>query len=154
MIVRFLNQTFSKTLGLLERALDIRSEQHRSTTANVANQDTPGYKATEVNFKAAIDDAFQATPSAPLMTTDSMHSSGAIQLARTNQSHISSVAQAASPPSYVVESKAQSNRLDGNNVNAEAEMAKLAENSLMYNATVQFAGRRLSAIKDTIRDLR
>ncbi len=154
MIVRFLNQTFSKTLSVLERALDIRSEQHRSTTANVANQDTPGYKATEVNFKEAMDDAFQSTPSAPLMTTDSEHFSGTIHLARTNRLHIPSVAQAASAPSYVVESKARSTRLDGNNVNAEMEMAKLAENNLMYNATIQIAGSKLSAIKDTLRDLR
>ncbi len=154
MFVQLLNQAYHKTIGLLERALDIRSEQHRSTTANIANQDTPMYKATEVNFKAAIRDASGRSMSGPMAVTNPMHFPSTAALGRTNVKHLPGESVASTTPSYIVESKNKSVRLDGNNVRAEQEMAKLAENTLMYNATVQIVGGKLASLKNTIRDLR
>jgi len=154
MIVQFLNQAFNKGIRLLEHALDVRSEKHRAITANLANQETPMYKAIEVNFKRAIKDAAGGPSHAPMAATHVNHFSLGTQLSRTDGRHIPGMATASNPTSYTTESKEKTTRIDGNNVNAEQDLARLAENSLMYNATVQITGGKLSSLKNTIRDLR
>ena len=132
-----LTQIFDKTIGLLQRALDIRGERHRIISANIANQDTPGYKATEVRFKEALNVSLGA-PGLPL--------------SNTHPAHMTS--PEASPSSARVPSSksSASARLDGNNVNAEQEMAKLAENTLMYDATIQMIANKFRALKNAVRE--
>ncbi len=129
-----------QTALLLSQLLDLRSERHRGISANIANQDTPGYKAVEVDFTQALKNATAAdTP-------------GHLAVAVTHTQHIGAGGIVPDLSSGAVVSQIErSNRLDGNSVNAEMEMAKLAENTLMYNVTSQVLGMRLKAIKNTIR---
>ncbi|SRR5579884_95617 len=127
---------FDKTIGLLAQALDLRSEKHRVITANIANQDTPGYKATEVNFKEALQSAFESSP---------------LVLSQTDPAHLSPVGSA-SGVSHATISPQSSQRLDGNTVNAEKEMTKLAENTLYYTATTQIISSKFKAIENAIRE--
>jgi flagellar basal-body rod protein FlgB len=133
-------QLFGKTFQLLERALDLRSERHRVIVSNIANQDTPGYKATQIDFKQAL--------------MNSSGGSASISLATTNPSHLWSGGSAATAaePVPVSSSNNGSARLDGNTVNAEQEMAKLADNSLMYQATVQFISGQFTKLLTAIRE--
>ena len=136
MEVNFLDQTSA----LLSQALDLRSERHRAITGNIANQDTPGYKSVEVDFTQALKNATAGD------------SAGHVALAVTHPSHI---ALGGALPDFrsgaVVSTVERSNRLDGNSVNAEMEMAKLAENTLLYNATTQILGARFKALKSAVR---
>lgn len=127
---------FNKTIGLLAHALDLRSERHRVITANIANQDTPGYKAMELNFKDALSSA---------------SGSSLLPLQRTDPSHLSS-AGGISASSHAVVSPGASQRLDGNTVNGEQEMAKLAENTLFYTATTQILSGKFRGIRNAIRE--
>ena len=135
-----IGQLFGKTFQLLEKALDLRSERHRVIVSNIANQDTPGYKATDLDFKEAL--------------MNSPGGSASIALATTDPSHLSSggsvPAAAASAP--LPSSDHGTGRLDGNTVNAEQEMAKLADNSLMYQATVQFISGQFTKLLTAIRE--
>ncbi len=132
---------FSKTIGLLEKALDLRSERHRVITSNVANQDTPGYRAMEVDFKGAMNEA---------------SASATLSLHRTDRSHLASGGSpstgAFSAGSHAVPAQGKSNRLDGNTVNGEQEMARLAENTLFYTATTQIISSKLRGIRNAIRE--
>lgn len=132
------NKLFAGTFVLLERALDIRGERHRAILANVANQETPGYKAVSVDFKEAMRAFSDPTSSLSLEKTAPGHMTMNI----TGNPLIS--------PSAVSRSN-QSTRLDGNSVKPEKEMANLAENTLMYNATVQLMAGRFRGIKNVIR---
>lgn len=127
---------FDKTIGLLAEALDLRSERHRAITANIANQDTPGYQATEVNFKEALSAASGASP---------------LALERTDPSHLSPTGSAAAL-SHATVVPGPSHRLDGNTVNAEKEMAKLAENTLFYTASTQMITSKFRAIRNAIKE--
>lgn len=127
---------FSKTIGLLAQALDVRSERHRVITANIANQDTPGYQAMEVNFKEAL----RSVSGAPL-----------IRLDRTNPSHLSPSGSAPSAAHAAV-SSGSAQRLDGNTVNGEQEMAKLAENTLFYEATTQILNTKFRGLRNAIKE--
>lgn len=127
---------FNKTIGLLAQALDLRSERHRVITANIANQDTPGYKSMEVNFKEALSEA-------------TGHS--AVPLTRNHPSHLSP-AGGGVLPSHAVVSPGTSQRLDGNTVHGEEEMAKLAENTLFYTATTQILNSKFRGIRNAIRE--
>ncbi len=132
MILRLFDQTFD----LLAHALDVRTERHRVISANVANQDTPGYRGQQVDFHATLAARAGAGAAAPV---------------RTHPAHLAGPGPAGS--GLVATPDAGSNaRLDGNSVDAEREMARLAENTLMYNATVQFISGRFARLKSAIRE--
>lgn len=131
-----ISSLFSKTIGLLAQALDVRSERHRVITSNIANQDTPGYKAMEVNFKEALGSASGSFP---------------LPLQRTDPSHLSP-AGGVFASSHAAVSPGSSQRLDGNTVNGEREMAKLAENTLFYTATTQILSGKFRGIRNAIRE--
>src|SRR3569832_1039732 len=126
---------FDKTVGLLSEALDLRSERHRAIAANIANQDTPGYQATEVNFKEALSTASGSLP---------------IALHRTDPAHLSPTGNGPAA-SHATVSSGPSHRLDGNTVNAEKEKAKLAENTLLYTASTQMIISKFRAIQSAIK---
>jgi len=129
----------NKTLALLEQALDLRSERHRLISSNIANQDTPGYKGLEIDFKSALKQAFGSADGISLAQTDPRH------LPTGQPAGPSAVPQPISAPGG-------SSRLDGNTVNSEKEMAKLAENTLMYDATAQIVALNFKSILSAIQE--
>ena len=90
--------------------LEHRARRHAAIAANIANVDTPGYKAVDVTFRRALEKA-------------------GMNLTRTNGAHLSSRAQRAK---FDIVQIGGSARRDGNDVNIEHEMVKLAENQLQY----------------------
>ncbi|MFQ5579646.1 MAG: flagellar basal body rod protein FlgB [Nitrospiria bacterium] len=131
---------FSKTMSLMEQALNLRSDRHQVISGNIANQDTPGYQSKEIRFKEVMKTAKQSTSKIPLKKTDA--------------SHLSPLRHGfGSVSSHAVESAStESNRLDGNTVNGEVEMVKLAENTMMYNATAQIIASKFQGLKNIIRE--
>ncbi|MFQ5780310.1 MAG: flagellar basal body rod protein FlgB, partial [Nitrospiria bacterium] len=127
---------FNKTMSLMAQALNLRSERHRVISSNIANQDTPGYQAKEIRFKEIMNAVNDISPQ--------------IRLKKTNPAHVSTSAHPSSPMSArATRSPATgSTRLDGNTVKGEEEMAKLAENTLMYNATAQIIASKFRGLKN------
>jgi flagellar basal-body rod protein FlgB len=128
-------EIFNKTIGLLEKSLDIRSEKNRVISANIANQDTPEYRAKELNFQETLKSVSDPSSS--------------IQLSHTSPSHLGGIS-AGSTSLLPTEIPGESKRLDGNSVDSEMEMAKLAENQINYNASVQFISGRFRMINYAI----
>jgi len=124
-------EIFNKTIDLLEKSLDIRNEKNRVISANIANQDTPGFRAKELNFKETLKTVFNPSSS--------------IKLSTTSPSHLGGVSNA-SPSLLLAEIPGASKRLDGNSVDSEMEMAKLAENQIHYNASVQFISEKFKML--------
>ena len=127
-------ELFNQTISLLEKSLDIRSEKNRIISANIANQDTPGYRAKELNFKESLNAASGVS---------------SLQLSRTSASHLGGIT-GGSPEAVPKEIPGGSKRLDGNTVDSEMEMAKLAENQINYNASVQFISDKFRMINYAI----
>ncbi len=146
-----LGRLFDKTTNLLHRTLDLRGVKHQATLANIANQETPYYKAKELNFKRAIRDFLPLPIEGPMSVTDKSHFAFEMKLAQTDSAHIPIGGHIWQAESYVLDSQDKTTRLDQNNVNMEQEMATLAENNLMFNATSQMIAGKFGGLKGAIR---
>jgi flagellar basal-body rod protein FlgB len=113
---------FDSTLATLSKSLDMRSEKQILISSNIANADTPGYQAQELNFETALAKA----------AADG-HGIEEVQGDRRNQ--INNVV-----------------REDGNTVDRDAEMTSLAENQLLYNAAADMLKKKLAMLKYAISD--
>lgn len=129
---------FDGNLALLERALSLRSAQHRALSANIANADTPHYKA----FEVAVEDALSRMRPA----------AGRLELARTAAGHLPAGGGAAGerPPLRVATPPAFSLRADGNTVDLDRTMGALSENALAYKTSAQLASSKLKGLRNVI----
>lgn len=129
---------FGQSMNRLEEALNVRSKKHQVITTNIANQDTPEYKAKTLNFKDALKAA------AGDGTT--------IAMSKTDKGHLSPQSQAKGPISDQIKlaEAGRTTRLDGNTVEAEKEMTRLAENTFMYQATAQLISGKFRGLKNVI----
>ena len=125
-----------KTPLVLKKALDFQSERQLLISSNISNMDTPGYQAKDIDFKGALK--------AALGTGDDL------ALRSTHRGHIGpgkDVLKGLQAEPFIESDAAKSN---GNNVNIDKEMMKLAENQISYNATVQMMTKRTSTLRAAI----
>lgn len=126
---------FHDTISALERSLNLRSRNHQLIASNVANLDTPNYKA----FKMVMDEV-----------TDTHCPS--LSLEKTHSGHL--VSRARGEDRYTVETVDEEPSLmrgDGNTVNLDREMSNLAENTLLFNAGIRMTSKQFKLITDAIK---
>ncbi len=126
------------TARTLNTALDGLSLRQQVTGNNIANIDTPGFKSAEVDFETQLRRA--------------MAQSSALALATTNPAHLTATGGLAGSIDGPVVSTSNnlSMRNDGNNVDIDREMARLAETSIMYDALAQQMSAKLALLKTII----
>jgi flagellar basal-body rod protein FlgB len=114
------------------QALNLRSERQRLIASNIANADTPGYVAREMNFAQALRSATGNATGA--------HQPAAM-LTASQPGHIGSggVGGAATTSTLMYASPSQTN-LDRNTVDMDRERASFADNTVKYEATLRFIG--------------
>ena len=129
---------FSGTIAILEKSLDLRSRRHQVLASNIANIDTPNFKA----FDLVIEEEIAKTE----------NSGGDIKLVRTQANHLAGSAGAsdeitlkrAEPPELSL-------RADGNTVDLDKTMGNLAENTLLFKAGAQIISKKFLALKEAIK---
>jgi flagellar basal-body rod protein FlgB len=128
---------FGGTISLLQKSLDVRSAQHQVLSSNVANADTPNYKA----FEVAVDEELRR------LGTDRPR----IQLARTQSSHLP-VGRAETDRVTLKNAPAPelSLRADGNTVDLDRAMGELSENTIKYKTSAQLIAMKLKSLKNAI----
>lgn len=132
---------FNNTIIMLEKLLDFQSQRHNMLTTNIAHVDTPGYKGYDLRFSDELKRA--------------VGTRGAISLKRTHEMHMPlGMNRLKEAKGRLVPSSGTIHRLDGNTVDLDKEMAKLAENSLYYNTTARIISKKLGSIKNTINEVR
>ena len=122
-------------LDFQAQALNLRSERQRLIASNIANADTPGYVARDMNFAQALRNA---TGNAQPATTLAASQPGHIGGGGSSQGGTFSTLMYASP--------SQTN-LDRNTVDMDRERASFADNTVKYEATLRFIG---SQVKTTL----
>lgn len=131
------NHLFSETISYLERSLNLRSKRHRVLSANIANIDTPNYKA----FDLVLADEFERPRG----------SVGNIQLKRTHSSHLPVESK---PLDRVTLKRSKgpefSLRADGNTVDLDKTMGDLAENTLLFKTAAQIISKKFQGLKEAI----
>jgi flagellar basal-body rod protein FlgB len=137
-----INNIFGTTIDLLGKTMDLRVRNHNLIAGNLANAETPGYTPTALSFK---DELRQALKGANRGATPAVTHPRHIPLGNSGQG-IDGV------QGKVVETPARTAGKDGNRVELENEMGRMAENQIMYNATVQFLGKKFEGLKNAIRE--
>ncbi|MBT0663975.1 flagellar basal body rod protein FlgB [Geobacter pelophilus] len=134
---------FSNTIELLGKSIDLRAKNHNHISANLANAETPNYIPATLSFEGELRDALKSNKSA-----------NPGKKAVSHPRHIPLKGQAnslASVEGRIVETPAPGIGRDGNAVELEQEMGKLAANQIMYNASVQIIGKKFEGLKSAIK---
>jgi flagellar basal-body rod protein FlgB len=126
---------FGKTIQTLEHSLDYASLKNQTISNNIANVDTPNYKAKEVAFKSILDDKMQ----------------NSFQTKRTHQKHISFESNTNQSSFQIVTNKSTMYNHNGNNVDIDKEMAELAKNQIYYQSLVDRINGKFSSLQTVIR---
>jgi flagellar basal-body rod protein FlgB len=123
-------------LGLHTEAMQIRTQRSQLLANNIANADTPNYKARDIDFRQMLQRSEALT--APK-----------IRLQRTQPGHFAddvgplTIGEAG----YRIPMQPT---LDGNTVEADVELSAFADNALRYQATLRFLSGRISGLRDAI----
>jgi flagellar basal-body rod protein FlgB len=122
-------------IGVHADALKVQSKRMEVLANNLANVDTPNYKARDIDFRAAMANAGGADAAVKLATTNAGHL-GADPAADTSSSLKYRVPLAPS--------------LDGNTVDAQQEQSAFADNTVRYQATLTFLSARFKSLMTAI----
>jgi len=122
---------FDRIHNGMGKVLDLRSQQSAMTAWNIANTDSPNYKAKFIPF----DELLKTT-----MGTDNM------AMKQTRSTHLAGMQGTVSDP-QIEEIEAPPWALDGNSVSLEREMVRLKSNALQYSAITKGITKRLGMLR-------
>jgi flagellar basal-body rod protein FlgB len=123
---------FSNTINNLEQALSQSTTKQRVISNNIANVDTPNYKAQEVRFNNTLSNEMQK-----------------LQAHKTNNKHFDF---GSTSSGYQLTSRANTNyQHNGNNVDIDQEMTDMAKNQIQYNALIDRLSSKFSSLKTVIK---
>lgn len=124
---------FDKAFGIHDNALLLFERRTQLLSENIANVDTPGFKARDINFDQVLQN--QRTQS--------------VKLNATHGGHINTSQDAFSETIEFRE--VEQSAADGNTVDMQKEKAAFAENSVRYQTTLNFLSRKISGLKTAFR---
>lgn len=124
--------------AILKKGLDIEMMRNSVIASNIANVETPEYKAKNINFEKTFQDALGAK--------------GQLKMSQTNRGHIATGIDTLVRTQPKVEVETDPSRPDGNNVNIDKEMTKLADVQLGYDALSTAMVKRGAILKYAITD--
>src|SRR5438034_10863135 len=127
----------TNSLNFHAQALTLRAERQRLIASNIANADTPGYVARDMNFAQALKEATGAAQPAR-------------SLAVSQPGHIGGTAGASAEPNLLYATPAQTN-LDRNTVDMDRERANFVDNSVKVEATLRFINHDVRMMLDAIK---
>jgi flagellar basal-body rod protein FlgB len=119
-------------------ALHLRDLRQEVIASNIANADTPGYKARDFDFSQAMKDVMSAKQPA-----------GALQMTVTDPRHISIGPRQSLEVALMYRNDVQPS-IDGNTVDMNTEMANFADNALRYQASLSFAQQHIAGLRSAL----
>ena len=132
------NRLMGRTVKALEQALDFRAANQSVIAGNMANVETPGYTPKEATFNQALRDA---------VDRNRVPRTEEVILRKTHEKHFP-----VSPDPervYTVEPY-KADASGSNRLNLDREMAKMAKNNLLYEASVTLLSKKFRALRDVI----
>lgn len=131
----FLSGLFKETIPGIEKALDLTWRRNEAIASNIANAETPGYRAADLDFGKELERAFEKNTSA-LMKTDSKH----LDISSDSGSHLSPDLSGVTKP-------------DGNNVDLDIQMGQLAFNKGKYSMAAGLLRKKMGMLANAIRQV-
>lgn len=130
--------SFDKALGIHESALHFRSERASVLANNLANIDTPNFKAKDLDFKQALNQKMNAGKSHEF------------DLATTQMRHIDGSGFSLDEGDVLYRTPQQPS-IDGNTVEDQIEHAEYMKNALAFQASFQFLNSKFTGLRSAIR---
>ena len=127
-------------LDFQAQALTLRAERQRVIASNIANADTPGYQARDLDFSSALKAA-----------TDSLPGTQLGQMATTQRGHMALPGGATATEAALRYATPSQTNLDSNSVDMDRERASFAENSVKYEATLRFINSHVREMLDAMK---
>jgi len=125
------------SLDFQSQALALRSERQRLLASNIANADTPGYVARDMDFAAALRQATgTAGPGQAMVAALKLPPSAGLGTAAETMLRYAAPSQS---------------NLDGNSVDMDRERASFADNALKYEASLRFINGQVRAMLDAMK---
>ncbi|MCD6304657.1 MAG: flagellar basal body rod protein FlgB [Deltaproteobacteria bacterium] len=129
---------FKGAFPALEKALDLRAMKHELIVSNIANKDTPNFKA----FDLIVEEEMARSEAG----------SDPGRLRRTHEGHLPGKGSVGiSTRIRDARGEERALRGDGNSVDIDREMAKLSENNLLYDALAQIISRKFDGLENVIK---
>jgi flagellar basal-body rod protein FlgB len=125
-------------LNFHTQALRIRDQRQQVLASNIANADTPDYKARDLDFKTALQGALQGSQAA-----------GGVGLAATAPGHLAGKPGLAAETGLLYRTPAQGS-VDGNTVDMDAERAAFAENAIQYEFNLNRISQQIKGMLTVI----
>lgn len=125
--------SFEKAFGIHPESLKVRAKNAEVIAGNIANADTPGYKAKGMDFKSALAQAA------------SRQQSG---MSRTHEKHFDVRTEINNGVDYRVPNQPDTG--DGNTVDSQVERNLYLENSMHYQSSIQFLNGKIKGLKKVI----
>jgi flagellar basal-body rod protein FlgB len=132
---------FNTTVAVLGKSIDLRARNQNLISSNVANAETPNYVPKTLAFEDELQGALKSGSKGTPAMTNARH----LPL-KGSSSRLQSVT------GRVVETPSKSPGKDGNAVELESEMSKMAENQIMYNASVQILSKQFGELRTALRE--
>lgn len=138
-----MNRMLDAALGIHPQALAVSARRLEVLAGNMANADTPGFKARDIDFRSALKGELDAR------LNGAAGGMPATRLATTRPGHLPAGGTAAAPnPMYRVP---QHPSLDGNTVDSQVEQAAFGEAAVRYQASLDFLGSRVEGLRKALR---
>jgi len=126
---------FDSALGIHADALRVRSQRAELLASNLSNADTPGYKARDIDFKSVLKMANSGDMSAMKVS---------------HQNHLQPTKSLSNHPNVQYRTTVQDS-LDGNSVDEQIEQAAFMQNSIQYQASLDFLGGKFNGLLKAIK---
>ncbi len=130
--------SFNTAFGVHQYTLGVRNARSELLASNIANADTPGYKAKDMDFSAALNQAMAKT------------NPNGVSLTRTNDLHIKGTSSI-SGGDILYRVPIQPDTGDGNTVDIQEERTQFLDNAMRYQASLEFLNQRINQLNRAIR---
>ena len=126
----------ARHVGVYSKALDLRAQRHQVLAWNIANADTPHYKARDFDFNSAMTSAMSG------------RSDGALTMATTAKGHLSGNGDGG-PAKLQFRTETQS-AVDGNTVDMDVERAQIVDNAMQYQVLTQLIADKFKGLRSAM----
>ena len=124
-------------VSVLSQAMTLRTQRHQVLASNIANADTPNYKARDFSFEAAMQNALAGR-----------NPTGGVALAKTSTGHLGG--NGSSAPAMLKFRTDTQSAVDGNTVDMDIERTQITDNALQYQILTQLIGNKFQSMRSAL----
>jgi flagellar basal-body rod protein FlgB len=127
----------AQNFSVLSKAMDLRTQRHQVLASNIANADTPNYKARDIDFRGAMQGVLSGRGE-----------TGALTMAVTSAAH--QIGGGMSAPGLMQYRTETQSAVDGNTVDMDVERAQITDNALQYQILTQLISNKFQGLRSAM----